>query len=715
MAGLEGVVTKHVLDIEGRGLNKDSLATNKAILAGELAGVFSPVSGLDHVERVPPELRNADLEKSWQDFYDEKRVADKKNLHDADDANPSSDPLSFTEEDIELLRLNSTGGCLRAMPSDIVRLVCMFPLALQTEQRDLVQYFENTFTLNKEQAMAFRLVAMHSLQPKSASTPLRLIIHGPGGTGKSRVIDALRSFFECRNESRRLRLAAYTGVAAKNINGVTMHNALELQQNMGASTRKKNLLASWTGVDYLIIDEMSMVGLRMMHSVDNGLQIGKAVDSDMILDGALESFGNVSLMFAGDFCQLKPVGDMPLFTPESALHADINASSTEMGQKKVKGKKLWSTFEQAVVLHQAMRQSGEANEGFRQLLHRARFGNGSRSDVKALEDRRLEKLGIEWASSEWHDTPALFGDNSTKDTWNVRCVQRYAAEQSCEITWYTARDTLDKKLVNSAILKQVLRGLNTGKTKFLMGALPLVEGMRVIIGKNYDVGGGVVNGSMGILRSVQYVDGLDGERHATNAVVYVPDSSEELMPGLRVHERVVFETEKEFIIKHPFSGRQVSIKRKQIPLEPAYALTVWKAQGRTLPNAIVDLESASDTASAYVMLSRVTSIHGLAILRSFNPLRIQTHAREEVRREVKRIEWLSLKTRQADSGTVEEKEQLQNEMDSLAQAMAGIGSEATNSRPTASKIQVKTVKRSAELDTTKRTRRKISKVGTSTR
>ncbi|KAJ7127739.1 hypothetical protein C8R44DRAFT_529334, partial [Mycena epipterygia] len=82
--------------------------------------------------------------------------------------------------------------------------------------------------LNKEQAHAFRIIAYHSLENKPEQ--LRMFLTGPGGTGKSRVIQALQDFFSLRGQSRRLRLAAYTGVAARNINGMTLHSVLCINQ-----------------------------------------------------------------------------------------------------------------------------------------------------------------------------------------------------------------------------------------------------------------------------------------------------------------------------------------------------------------------------------------------------------------------------------------------------------------------------------------------------
>ncbi|KAJ7730750.1 hypothetical protein B0H16DRAFT_1329734, partial [Mycena metata] len=81
-------------------------------------------------------------------------------------------------------------------------------------------------TLNTEQARAFSIVADHSMSKDRA--PLRMHLGGPGGTGKSRVINPLQDFFVARGESRRFRLSSYTGVAARNISGMTLHAALML-------------------------------------------------------------------------------------------------------------------------------------------------------------------------------------------------------------------------------------------------------------------------------------------------------------------------------------------------------------------------------------------------------------------------------------------------------------------------------------------------------
>ncbi|KIK53152.1 hypothetical protein GYMLUDRAFT_144819, partial [Collybiopsis luxurians FD-317 M1] len=78
--------------------------------------------------------------------------------------------------------------------------------------------------LNDQQERAFRIIASHS-QDRSTD-PLRMYIGGQGGTGKSHVIHALKQFFDLHGQSRRFCLASFTGVAARNISGMTLHSAL---------------------------------------------------------------------------------------------------------------------------------------------------------------------------------------------------------------------------------------------------------------------------------------------------------------------------------------------------------------------------------------------------------------------------------------------------------------------------------------------------------
>ena len=179
-------------------------------------------------------------------------------------------------------------------------------------------------SLNTEQARAFRIIAIHSID--QGLKPLRMYIGGPGGTGKSRVIQALTDFFKQRGESRRLRLASFTGAAAKNIGGTTLHTALCLSptgKNTTGTKTQADLVAMWDGVDHLLVDEVSMIGCSMMADIHDAL---------VNATGCTDPFGGINVIFAGDFAQLPPVGDTKLYMHLNygKLHTD-----TLSGQKTV--------------------------------------------------------------------------------------------------------------------------------------------------------------------------------------------------------------------------------------------------------------------------------------------------------------------------------------------------------------------------------------------
>ncbi|KAH6887375.1 hypothetical protein BKA70DRAFT_1122228, partial [Coprinopsis sp. MPI-PUGE-AT-0042] len=99
------------------------------------------------------------------------------------------------------------------------------------ELYSLQQQIAEDCTLNLEQRRAFHLITDDFINRRrgvNGVKPLKLFMGGPGGTGKSTVIKAVRSFFgelQCEDQ---LRCCAFTGVAARNIDGMTLHSALNL-------------------------------------------------------------------------------------------------------------------------------------------------------------------------------------------------------------------------------------------------------------------------------------------------------------------------------------------------------------------------------------------------------------------------------------------------------------------------------------------------------
>jgi hypothetical protein len=102
-------------------------------------------------------------------------------------------------------------------------------------------------------------------------------------------------------------------------------------------------MAMWKGIDYLFIDKISMVGCAMLHDISRQLSIAKGNDL---------AFGGASVIFAGDFAQLPPVGQKRLYAHLD--WEDINSAATTHRQKVVFEKLLWLSVDTVVMLIQNM-------------------------------------------------------------------------------------------------------------------------------------------------------------------------------------------------------------------------------------------------------------------------------------------------------------------------------------------------------------------------
>jgi ATP-dependent DNA helicase PIF1 len=138
-----------------------------------------------------------------------------------------------------------------------------------------------------------------------------------GGTGKSQLIRALTKYFLITKRMQMMRKLAPTGLAAAEIDGMTVHSFLGEQRNSGKPRTIKlgdaKLEKEWRMIEYLLIDEMSMVGLTPLAKLNRIICAAKHVDPQV-------PFGGVNVIFFGDYLQYRPVYDLP-------LHSDFSLPS----------------------------------------------------------------------------------------------------------------------------------------------------------------------------------------------------------------------------------------------------------------------------------------------------------------------------------------------------------------------------------------------------
>ena len=134
----------------------------------------------------------------------------------------------FGEQNVDVTVKDSETVMLATEPSMSIQL------GISTSFSEAGRQLADTFTLNRRQSIALRLICRQLdrvRRDERGTFQLCQFIGGEGGTGKSRIIEAVVELFISKGVSHRLLVMATSGTAATKINGVTIHSACNLSKN----------------------------------------------------------------------------------------------------------------------------------------------------------------------------------------------------------------------------------------------------------------------------------------------------------------------------------------------------------------------------------------------------------------------------------------------------------------------------------------------------
>lgn len=233
---------------------------------------------------------------------------------------------------------------------------------------------------------------------------LIMCVPGCGGTGKSQLIKAITAYFAETKRARKLRKLAPTSVAAAEIDGMTIHSFLGEGRNNKQKSRRANragqtkLENEWRFIEYVILDEMSMVGLSLLARLSSIIATAKHADP-------VVPFGGVNLILFGDFMQYSPVFDRPLYydhlstTSNSSNRTKKQPTENDIQQKSARA--LILQINCVVILEEQMRT---VDRTYQDLLDRLRKGEGTYEDWRLLQTRVIGKgLQISLDDPPWNE------------------------------------------------------------------------------------------------------------------------------------------------------------------------------------------------------------------------------------------------------------------------------------------------------------------------
>ncbi|KAF5336595.1 hypothetical protein D9611_006614 [Ephemerocybe angulata] len=518
-----------------------------------------------------------------------------------------------------------------------------------------------------EQHRAFTIITEHIIR---GGPQLLMYIGGEGGTGKSHLLESIQIFFGQIQRETELRIGAYTGIAASLIGGSTLHSLLAMgSQHKQPSALVKRLVQEWKGVTYFFVDEVSMVSAQFLAGVSSRLQMGKSDHSE----ASTKLFGGVNMIFLGDFYQLAPPNQSPLYAYRLVRNPTFLEARDNAGIDSVTGAYLWRQLNEVVILRHSKRHENDQLLGRLLTLIRNRqcidkterqVKIDGKTVVEHIRERDLAHVAHVDPSSllSFQDAPVIVGTRIVRDLMNSTLLASHSDRIRSEAHIYYSVDAI-KGIRAREPACSVLWSLPSTTTKDSFGQLPMFVGMRVMITENVSVTHKVANGSEGTIERIKYTI-TEGKRYAD--VVYVKVKAKNTTihaPGLPPGVVPIFPTSTSIVYTTRL-GQSVSksFTRSQIPIVPAYSYTDYKSQGRTLKRAIVDLASAKSQ-GVYVMLSRVTTLKGLLVLRWFPENKILQEMSGELRDEINRLDELdrACLKRTARSGLTSETSERQSQ------------------------------------------------------
>ncbi|WP_422355955.1 helix-turn-helix domain-containing protein [Roseivirga pacifica] len=404
------------------------------------------------------------------------------------------------------------------------------------------------------------------------TTNRHVFLTGKAGTGKTTFLKHI-----VKNTHKKAIVAAPTGIAAINAQGVTLHSLLQLPfgafiperimppvansqfttlynlfSGLRFNSAKRNLLQE---MELLIIDEVSMLRADLLDCIDHMLRYLRKERNI--------PFGGAQILFIGDLLQLPPV----VKEDEWNILKNHYNSSYFFEAKALQGSPLVH-----VELEKIYRQSDEKFIG---ILNRFREDKQTNADIGFLNQYYKPNFDEQAAQGYIH----LTTHNRKADQINSdRLVE-------LDTKPYTFEAEISGEFPENSFP--------------ISEHLVLKEGAQVMFIKNDPSGAGqFFNGKIGQVASLS--SSTIKVKFENGETVIVPQYTWE-------NKRYTLNKTTNEI------DEKILGSFTHFPLKLAWAVTVHKSQGLTFEKAILDLAGSFTQGQVYVALSRLTSLDGLVL------------------------------------------------------------------------------------------------------
>lgn len=392
------------------------------------------------------------------------------------------------------------------------------------------------------------------------------------------IFNFIKNFIYSIGKGVKVHVLATTGIAATLLfGGNTVHSGMKLPLNINETstcniTSRMKLFDELKNVKLIIIDEISMLSKHALHAIDRILR--EIMRNDV-------PFGGKVFVVGGDFRQTLPI-----------VKGGTERSSIEYC---VKSSPLWIHFD-CLPLNQNMRVNSD-NEQFCEFL--LKVGNGSLPTIKhdfieipqqlICEDDLIEKVFGDILNEDFDlkGTAILTATNVDMFSINDKILDLLSTPSKS----YISADSNLSDDFNDQLNYPVEFFNSLSPSGFPPHKLTLKVGSVVMLIRNLDRKKKLCNGTRLIVTELK--------NHCIVAKKIV-DDEEVIIPRIELY--------------YQENDMPFAFKRKQLPVIPAFAMTINKSQGQTFNSVGILLKQpVFSHGQLYVAMSRCKNPNSLHV------------------------------------------------------------------------------------------------------
>ena len=448
------------------------------------------------------------------------------------------------------------------------------------------------------------------------------LLHGPGGSGKSTVINAVKVYAQdyCKQlkhpfTSRTIITTAMSGVAATLINGETTHSVLGLNR----TKVEPKEIEHWTDARLLLIDECSFASASDFEKIHDNLS--------KLMGEHHAKYGGLNVVYTGDFSQLEPVNKDPVYKDGSRcafFHGCLNCYIELDGK--------WRFVK---------------DPSYGEIMFRMREGKLRPKDIDKLNERVIKDHvkssypppKIQVATFKNKDRDAINASVFDEFTYDNRPRDGKTLKSACMVfmddlamhassNQYTSisSNSVKKHFYQNCTENECSHDKNSRSR--VDPVLKLYHNCPMMLTQNKDVAGGEANGSRVFVKEIRVKPGEKAFplklRNGTEILglfasqvssIVAQHECKTISPSRFevVSENITFVAkmhDKSICLDKEATGMFVRMRGTQFPLISNSCTTGHKLQGCTVDNILVN-SWCYGCNWVYVVLSRVKTLEGL--------------------------------------------------------------------------------------------------------